>query len=83
MYVLVLIPITTNTLRLIVLENVDLGLLIIAQVCVIYMTAMDVAINLIKEKKMTTSFLDTFVLFVGQQKMNVHVTNKIERGILM
>ena len=65
------------------MENVDLGLLIIVQVCVIYMTVMDAAINLINEKKMTTSFLDIFVPFAGQLKMTVHVTRKSERNILI
>ena len=60
-------------------EYVDLGHLIIAQNCVIYTTAMDVVISLINEKKMTTSFLDMFVLFAGLLKMIAHVPKKSER----
>ena len=59
-------------------EYVDLGHLIITQNCVTYMTAMDVVISLINEKKMTTLFLDMFVLFAGQLKMTAHVPKMSE-----
>ena len=65
------------------LENVDLGLLIITQICVIYTTSMDVVISLINEKKTTTLFLDIFVLFAGRLKMTAHVTKKSERKIII
>ena len=60
------------------MEHVDLGLLITAQNYAIYTTAMDVVISLINEKKMTTLFLDIFVLFVGQLKMIAHVPKMSE-----
>ena len=60
------------------MEHVDLGRSIIAQNCAIYTTAMDVVISLINEKKMTTLFLDMFVLFAGQLKMTAHVPKMSE-----